>query len=242
MNTQISNLSEINVAILAGGFGTRLRSAVSGKPKVLAEVNGHPFLEYLLNQLNNVHFKKIVLCTRYLSDQVEKTFGKEYKNLHLLYSREQTVLGTAGSLRYALPLFTSKIILVMNGDSFCNVDFKKFSQFHVSKKSKVTIVLSKISDTSHFGKVKLGVDDSITGFQEKQTGSGSGFANAGIYLISKAFISKIPEDKQLSIEKDIFSSWIGKGFYGYKNNNSFIDIGTPENYAQAEKFFAQYQL
>ncbi len=242
MNIQISNLSEISVAILAGGLGTRLRPVVSGKPKVLAEVKRHPFLEYLLNQLNNAHFKKIVLCTGYLSDQVEKTFRKKYKNLHLLYSSEQIALGTAGSLRYALPLFTSETILVMNGDSFCEVDFKKFWQFHLSKKSKATVVLSWVSDTSRFGKVKLGIDDSIIGFQEKKSEGGAGFVNAGIYLINKAFIAKTPEGKQISIEKDIFPNWIDKGFYGYMGNHNFIDIGTSGDYAQAEQFFAQYQL
>ncbi len=242
MNIQISNLSEISVGILAGGLGTRLLPVVSGKPKVLAEVKGHPFLEYLLNQLNNADFKKIVLCTGYLSDQIEKTFGKMYKNLQLSYSSEPIALGTAGSLKYALPLFTSDTILVLNGDSFCDVDFKKFWQFHVNRKSKTTVALSWVSDTSRFGKIKLGIDDSIIGFQEKKPREGAGFVNAGIYLINKALIAKIPEGKQISIEKDIFPNLIGKKFYGYKNNHIFIDIGTPENYAQADQFFADYQL
>lgn len=239
---QISKPSDISVTILAGGLGTRLQPTVSGIPKVLAEVRGHPFLEYVLNQLNNSHFKKAVLCTGYLSEQIEKTFGNRYKNLHLLYSTERSALGTAGSLRYALPQLSSETILVMNGDSFCEVDFKKFWQFHVDHKSKATIVLSEVSDTSRFGKVKFNIDNSIIGFQEKQAGGGAGFVNAGIYLINKAFIAKIPQGKQISIEKDIFPNWIGKGFYGYMDNHNFIDIGTSEDYTQAEKFFAQYQL
>lgn len=75
----MSNLSEISVAILAGGFGTRLQSTVKGKPKVLAEVRKHPFLEYLLRQLNQANFKKIILCIGYLGVQVKKRFGGRYK-------------------------------------------------------------------------------------------------------------------------------------------------------------------
>lgn len=237
----MSNLSEMNVAILAGGLGNRLQT-VKGKPKVLAEVRKRPFLQYLLHQLNQAQFKKAVLCTGYLSDQVEKKFGGKYKNLHILYSPEQMSLGTAGSLRKAFPLLNSEIILVMNGDSFCEVDFEKFWQFHLSKNSEASLVLSSVSDTSRFGKVRLGSDDSIIEFQEKREGSGAGFVNAGIYLIKKGLLAEIPEGKKISIEKGIFPSWIGRGFYGYRGNNNFIDIGTPDSYAQAEQFFAHYQL
>lgn len=241
MNTQISKLSQITVAILAGGFGNRLQT-VKRKPKVLAEVRKHPFLEYLLHQLNQAKFKKVILCTGYLSDQVEKTFGGRYKNLHLYYSPEQIPLGTAGSLRKAFPLLNSETILVMNGDSFCEVDFKKFWQFHFSKNSKASLALTSVSDTSRYGKVKLGSDDSIIEFQEKKEESGTGLVNAGIYLINISLLAAIPQGKEISLEKDVFPNWIGKGFYGYKGNNNFIDIGTPESYAQAEQCFAQYQL
>lgn len=238
----MSNLSEINVVILAGGLGTRIQPAVMGKPKVLAEVRKHPFLEYLLYQLDKASFKKVILCTGYLGSQIEKTFGKRYKGLRLYYSQEKTPLGTAGCLRKALPLLNSETILVMNGDSFCEVNFKKFWQFHLGKKSKASLVFSRVSDTSRFGKVELGSDDSIIGFQEKKAGSGAGFINAGIYLINKALIEKIPASKKISIEKEVFPQWINKGFYGYTGDNNFIDIGTPKSYAEAEHFFAKYPL
>lgn len=236
------NLSKISVAILAGGFGTRLQSVGKEKPKVLAEVRKHPFLEYLLNQLHNANFKNIVLCTGYLSEQVKQTFGEKYKNLHLFYSVEQLPLGTGGSLRKALPLLNSETIAVMNGDSFCEINFTKFWDFHLRKTSKVSLALTVVPDASRYGKVKLLRDDSIIGFQEKKERSGAGLINAGIYLINKSFITEIPQGREISIEKDVFRSWIGKGFYGYKGNNNFIDVGTPEDYAYAEQFFAQYQL
>lgn len=238
----MSNLSEITVAILAGGFGTRIQFKVLGKPKVLATINNHTFLEYLFDQLNHANFKKIILCTGYLSDHIEKTFGTRYKNLNLSYSTEQVPLGTAGSLRKAFPLLRSDIVLVMNGDSFCNVDFNKFLQFHIIKKAEVSIVLSKVLDTSLFGEVILGKDENITGFNEKNSIHKIGLVNAGIYLINKSIIKKIPVDKKISLEKDIFPTLIEKRFYGYKVNDNFIDIGTPESYVQAEKFFAKYNL
>ena len=110
------------------------------------------------------------------------------------------------------------------------------------KKSKATVVLSRISDTLRFGQVTLGEHDTIQEFQEKTPGNGPGFVNAGIYLINKSFIAKIPQRRKLSIEKDIFPKWIRKQCYGYTSNNRFIDIGTPESLTQAERFFATYRL
>lgn len=236
----LGDFRNITAVILAGGLGTRLKSPVKNKPKVLVKIRDHPFLEYLLHQLDQAGFKKVVLCTGYLGDQIEKTFGSKYKHLRLYYSRELIPLGTAGSIRKALPLLNSGTVFVMNGDSFCDLDFKKFWQFHISKKAKASLVLAKIPDARHSGKVKLRSDDSISQFQEKKR-KGPGLINAGIYLVDKTLIKEIPERK-LSLEIDIFPNWIGCGFYGYRSNNHFIDIGTPESFIRAEHFFARYQL
>ncbi len=239
--TKISYLAKITVAILVGGLGTRLQSKVKRTPKVLATVAKHPFLEYLLNQLNQAGFKNIVLCTGYLSEQVEKTFGKKYKNLNLIYSVEQIPLGTGGGLRKALLYLNSEDILVMNGDSYCALDFKKFWEFHLQKASQASLALTTVPDSGRYGAVRLSTDGSIVKFEEKNAVAAAGFINAGIYLIHKSLIAEIPENKQISIEQDIFPTWIGRKFYGYKGSNDFIDIGTPESYNQAQEFFAKFK-
>lgn len=236
------NVSDITVAILAGGKGTRLSSVMPDQQKVVSKVKEHPFLEYILSQLDKAGFKDVVICTGYLGDQVEIAFGDNYQNLSLSYSREVSALGTAGSLRKAFPLLNSETVLVMNGDSFCEVGFKRFWQFHLDKNSNASLVLTSVSDTSSYGKVELSNDNSIISFQEKKAGSGAGLINAGIYLINKSLFAEIPENKEISIEKEVFPKWIGRGFYGYRGSNNFIDIGKPENYAKAEEFFAKYNL
>lgn len=236
------NLSEITVAILAGGLGTRLQSVIKDQPKVLAEVNGHPFLEYLLNQIDSAGFKEVVICVGYLGDQIKNRFGEKYKNLNLSYSYEQSLLGTAGGLRLALPFLKSETILVLNGDSFCDVNLKDFLDFHLDKKANASLVLSEINDTSRYGKVTLDKNDQIIGFKEKREGnSGPGLINAGIYLINHQLISKLPPGV-LSLEKEVFPKWIGQSFYGYKTNTSFIDVGTLERYKKAEEFFAKFNI
>ena len=235
----MSNHSDITVAILAGGLGKRLRSKVSGRPKVLAEVTNHPFLEYLLNQINNAGFKKVVICTGYLGHQVQKQFGNRYKNLSLSYSEEELQLGTAGAVRYALPYLKSRYIMVMNGDSYVDADLKKFWQFYKEKRADAVILLTEVLDTSRYGRVEIGKLDEILEFQEKKENTGKGFINAGIYLLKRELIKQIPKGRVVSLEKEIFPYWIRKRFFGFRNKGKFIDIGTPQSYYQAENFFKE---
>ncbi len=95
-------LSNVSVAVLAGGLGTRLRSVVADRPKVLARIRSQPFLTYLLDQIAAAGCRSVVLCTGYLGEQIESTFGKNYGPLRLIYSREQEPLGTACALKLAI--------------------------------------------------------------------------------------------------------------------------------------------
>lgn len=233
------DLADVNVAILAGGLGIRLRSKVSKRQKVLAKVGKYPFLEYLLKQLNKAGFRKVVICTGYLGEQIQKQFGKKYENLSLSYSQEKSKLDTAGAIRLALPLLKSDDILVTNGDSFFDTDLKKFWQFHLQKKSKGTILLTKVSDTNRYSRVELNKDGNIVTFQEKTGGKRAGLINTGIYLFKKSLLLEIPKKRSVSFEREMFPLWIGRVFYGFEGKGKFIDIGTPEDYASAEKFFSK---
>ena len=80
----------LTAIVLAGGLGTRLRPVVVDQPKVLADVGGHPFLNYLLDQLVEWRIQEVVLCTGHLGEQIEARFGPDYRGLRLRYSREST--------------------------------------------------------------------------------------------------------------------------------------------------------
>lgn len=236
------DLANVTVAILTGGLGMRLRPIVSGKPKALAEIHEKPFLEYLLAQLSAFNFKNVVLCTGYLGDQIKEKFGNSYKSLSLSYSQESSPLGTGGAVRLALPLLQSEIVMVMNGDSYCDADLKKFCQFHLEKRADSTILLTKVSNTSRYGSVEVRKDGQIIRFQEKKENGGAGFINAGIYLFKRALLLQIPQKGAVSFEKEIFPNWIGKNLYGFKSKGKFIDIGIPEAYSEAEHFFFKNPL
>jgi D-glycero-alpha-D-manno-heptose 1-phosphate guanylyltransferase len=235
----MSDFSKITTAILAGGLGTRLRSVISDRPKVLADVGGRPFLTYLLDQLRAVGAARVVLCTGYLGEQIQSVLGDRYKEIELIYSQESSPQGTAGALRLALPLLGSGSVLVMNGDSFCQANLKALATVHRIRPAKATLLLVNVLDTSRFGRVEIEPEGQITGFVEKQKEGGPGWINAGIYLLEPPFLESISSAPNGSLERDVFPAWIGRGMFGYRSPGRFLDIGTPESYAEAQDFFAQ---
>ncbi len=240
-------LSDMTVAILAGGLGTRLRPVVSDRPKVLAQVHGKYFLTFLLDYLTNAglwYLSLSKICTGHLGEQIQVAFGDRYDHLRLVYSQESSPLGTAGALRLALPLFRSDSVLVMNGDSICQTDFVAFEEWHRERNAEASLLLIKVPDVRRFGQVLVDKEGRVLRFEEKNDKAGSGWINSGVYIIDRKLIKKIPKGVRSteltpkSLEKEIFPSWIGKQFYGFQSDGRFIDIGTPESYSEADHFFS----
>ena len=232
-----SSLADVTATILAGGLGTRLRPVMADRPKVLADVLGRPFLTFLLDHLQAAGVRRVVLCTGYKGEQVQAAFGDSYGSLCLAYSHESSPLGTGGALRAALPLFEADSILVMNGDSFCETDLRVFWNWHCAREADATLLLTKVSDTTRYGRVVVDAHDHILRFDEKAPGTGPGWINAGIYLISRTLVQTIPRSRAVSLERETFPAWIGQGFCAYPSEGRFLDIGTPEAYAAADLFF-----
>jgi NDP-sugar pyrophosphorylase family protein len=234
----VNELNDITAAILAGGLGTRLRPAVADLPKSLAAVSGRPFLAYLLDQLDAAGIRNVVLCTGYKASSVADEFGTAYRGLKLVYSKETTPLGTGGALRHALERLVSDPVLVLNGDSYCSVDLPAFVAEHRRAAASASVALAEVADTSRYGRVTSDPRGAITGFVEKAACGGPGWINAGLYLLSQRFLQSLPlagsdTAAPLSLEREVFPRWVGRGLVGHFSRTTFIDIGTPESYAQA---------
>jgi D-glycero-alpha-D-manno-heptose 1-phosphate guanylyltransferase len=226
-------LEKTTALILAGGLGTRLRGVVADRPKVLADVNGRPFLACLLDRLVDAGIRRTVLCTGYMAEQISTAFRDAYCGMKLVYSCENKPLGTAGALRLALPLVKSDPVLVMNGDSYCDADLTQFARRHNEVDSKVSLVLSQVTDVSRYGAVKIDGKCAIVSFREKGCQSGEGMISAGIYLLARTVIAAIPEGMPVSLEQDVFPMLIGHGLNGFFQSSRFIDIGIPSDYHTA---------
>ena len=238
----MDNLSDITAVILAGGMGHRLREAVSDRPKVLADVDGRPFLAYLLDNLADAGVSQIVLCTGYLAEHVRDRFGNCYLGMELVYSREIQSLGTGGAIRLALPLISTNPVLVMNGDSFCNADLGLFFKQHLAAHATASLMLTKVTDTSRYGSVDIDGTGVVTRFVEKGIRPGEGMISAGIYLLTHSVIRAIPETSEVSLEQDVFPKLIKKGLYGFYQSSRFIDIGIPADYKAAAAFFRSSEI
>lgn len=234
----MTELAGMTAVILAGGFGTRLRSVVVDRPKVLADVGGRPFVTRLLDQLSRMGIRRSVFCAGYLGRQMEEMLGDTYGDLDLVYSHEPIPLGTAGALRLARPLFHSDPVLVMNGDSYCHANLQALLDWHVARNAQASLLLTEVPDTKRYGGVWTKKDGLVSRFTEKGHEGGPGWINAGIYALSHCFVEAIPCDRAISLEHDIFPAWIGRGLYGYRDAGPFLDIGIPEAYAEASSFFA----
>jgi D-glycero-alpha-D-manno-heptose 1-phosphate guanylyltransferase len=233
----MSDLNQVSAVILAGGMGTRLHAVVSDRPKVMAEINGNPFLYYVLDQLAEVDIKRVVISTGYMAGKIEEYVGTIYKGLQIDYTREESPLGTGGALKLAGQVIGTKYCLVMNGDSYMEFDYISLLMNHKKSDASITIVVKASEDPSRYGTVQMGDNDNIIEFTEKGKATRLGTINAGVYMMSTSVLQEISDKTPCSLEYDFFPSMIDKGLFGYEAKGKFIDIGTPEAYAQAKLFF-----
>lgn len=227
---------DTKIALLVGGLGTRLRSALPNTAKVMAYVRDRPFLDLLFLQLRSQNFRKVVLCTGFRSEDVESRFGDGANwGLDIVYSRESSPLGTAGALRLAEPILRPvDYFVAMNGDSFMELDLRRLIACHHEFGGIATLAVTRQQDQTRYGTVLVDSKNRVTGFLEKTSGLSTGLVNAGIYVFSSRLFDFMPQGPS-SLEKDVFPAALSHGVYALEQNGIFIDIGTPEDYAHAQK-------
>ena len=161
----------------------------------------------------------------------------------LAYSREPEPLGTGGALRLGLEAAPSaaELVLGVNGDTFCAFDLAGFQAAHQAAGARASLLLAPVDDIGRYGSVEAEADGRVTRFLEKAA-SGAvvrpGWINAGIYLLSRPLLAALPLGQSVSIERDVFPSWIGHGLYAHRGGSRFLDIGTPDSYRAAESYLA----
>ena len=219
----------MKVIILAGGEGTRLREIIKDIPKPMAPIANNPFLEYLILQAVKWNINEIVLSVGYKKEIIKSYFitGDTW-GVKILYSEEVEPLGTGGAIKKAAKLIDDEDFVVMNGDSFLDVDFNQLITFHKSKQSTTTMGLMYVDSTNRYGRVAIDDKGNVIGFLEKGIDV-SGLVNGGIYVFNRKIIDKIPDGK-VSLEKEILPKLINQGLYGIETKGFFIDIGVPKDY------------
>ena len=205
-------LNKSQVAILAGGLGTRLRPSTEVIPKPMIDINGKPFLEYQINQIKSFGIENVVLCIGYLGNIVEDYF-KDGKNfgINIKYSYEKELLGTAGALKNAETLIESDSFIVMNGDCYTNLSLPNILSAHKIKEFPITMAIAKATNPKEQELVEI-ENGLITKFLKRDTPEHKKYLNensfysinAGVYVLNKKILKLIPSGKNFSLEQHIF--------------------------------------
>lgn len=228
-------LDSIDVAILAGGLGTRIKSVLGDTPKVLAPIDGRPFLDILLDQLQGFGARRIVLCLGHLAEHVVDYIENHPRaDMEIVPVIEFEPLGTAGALRLAQKKLVSDPVMVINGDTFINADFCRFVQAYRESKAGLSVLCSRIDDSSRYASIEVDEAGFIRKFIEKDTElTGGGIVNAGVYLFSSAMLDTLVESSGPSLEMDFLATLPVGTVKAYVPEGGFIDIGTPESLLRA---------
>jgi D-glycero-alpha-D-manno-heptose 1-phosphate guanylyltransferase len=240
---QLDNLLSLKncpALVLAGGLGTRLRSAYADGPKCMAPVGGRRFLEYLLLWLRNAGLREVVLCAGHKASQLRNWIGDGSNwEMCVRYSVEHAPLGTAGGLKQAEELITAESFFVLNGDSFLDVDLHEMYRFHLTHRALATMAVVHQQQASRYGTVEMNHQGEIVAFQEKDARvrndlDGSGLINGGVYLFRRKLLDLIPSGKALSLEREVFPSLTPTNLHGFVTSTYFIDIGIPADLERAQ--------
>ena len=225
----------MDAVILAGGLGTRIRNITKDKiPKSMLPIKGKPFLEYIIEYLKEYDVNRIILCTGFKREIIRDYFGSGKKyGVNIIYSEEETPLGTAGAIKKAEPMISGDKFLLLNGDTLFKINLKELIKFHKDKNAKITIALKYMDDTFRYGRVEINAQFRVTNFVEKGVKE-PGYINGGVYVLNRTVLEVINEFPA-SFEKEVLPQFTQRRLYGKVFNDYFIDIGVPKDYERAKQ-------
>jgi NDP-sugar pyrophosphorylase family protein len=243
-----SLLNQTPVVILAGGLGTRLRSALPDRPKGLAPIGDHSFLEIQIDLFRQQGARHFVLCVGHQSLQIQEALGDgQAWGVHIDYSVEsERLLGTAGALKLAERFFTPRA-LVVNGDTYLALDYERLLSYHIAHRQQYAVVatlsLAAADDGARYGSVFLDAAERfVSGFREKDASAvhPGRWLSAGAYVIEHELLDLVPAGKPCSLEYEVFPCALrtGKAVAAFTAGGRFFDIGTPESW----KTFSDHYL
>jgi len=234
--------------ILAAGLGTRLRPLTDTIPKAMAPVApGLPILEHHVRHLRSQGIREFVVNLHHLPERITEHFGDGSRfGVRIEYSDERSaLLDTAGALKKAAPLLDDDFVLIY-GDQLHFYDLRPLIEaFNTSR--AVAALMVKRSDLPQNGDV---VDLDLASNRVRRwlarphavtELAGSLYLNAGLYVLSRALIDRIPEGRPVSLDREILPAAVERGdpIYAYPGDQDILDIGTPEKLAYAQTWYSE---
>src|SRR5215471_9076383 len=227
----------MKAVVMAGGEGSRLRPLTIRRPKPMVPIAGKPVMEHILNLLKRHGITEVVVTVQYLASNIEDYFGNGSQfGMRITYSREDTPLGTAGSVKNAEEQLTEPF-LVISGDALTDYNLTDIIQYHQEKKSLATLMLAHVPNPLEYGVIITNEDGHITEFLEKPSWGEvfSDTINTGIYVLDPQIFSYFEKNKQFDFSQELFPMMLRKGdaIYGYIASGYWCDVGNLSEYMRA---------
>lgn len=215
------------IVILAGGLATRLRPLTTNLPKALIDINGQPFIAHQLQLLKSQGITDVILCVGYLGKMIKDTIGDGSAwGLHIQYSFDnEPLLGTAGSIKKALPLIQSNNFFILYGDSYLPCDFKSVQQYFIKaqKKSLMTVCHNQgLWDTSN---VEF-INHTIIKYDKNQHVDTMQHIDYGLGVCSKSAFDFLPEGTVFDLANLYQHLLSTNELLGFEIKERFYEIGS----------------
>lgn len=227
---------QVDAVVLVGGKGTRLRPLTLSAPKPMLPTAGLPFLTHLLSRIAAAGIEHVILGTSYKPAVFEAEFGDgSALGLQIEYVTEEHPLGTGGGIANVAGKLRNDTAMVFNGDVLSSADLAQLLDFHRSNRADVTLQLVRVGDPRAFGCVPTNEEDRVVAFLEKTEDPPTDQINAGCYVFERNVIDRIPQGREVSVEREVFPALLADGdckIYGYVDASYWRDMGTPEDFVR----------
>lgn len=232
----------VKAVVMAGGEGSRLRPITVNLPKPLVPVANRPIMGHIIELLKSHGVTDIVTTLHYLADEIQHVFGDgtDY-GVNITHSLEDIPLGTAGSVKQAEVLLKDSTFIIISGDALTDCNLTDALRFHREKKSVATLVLSRVANPRDFGIVMTDSEGKVERFLEKPDWGEvfSDTVNTGIYILEPEVFDLIQPRTKTDWSQDVFPQLLEQNapMYGYIMDDYWCDIGTLEQYREAQDDF-----
>lgn len=228
-------MKNLDLVILAGGKGTRIKKYLHNKPKPMVKFNEIYFLQYLINIFSKYPINKIFILVGYKSDIIFKNFhNKTFNFTKVVCVKEKKLMGTGGAL---LSLKKKKIkdFILINGDTVFDIDLADFIKSFKKKKLGSVALAPNSKNINNYKLNNLEIKNNILCYKKN-----SKLMNGGVYFFKRRILNLIP-NKPCSLEEDVFPNIIKKKLLtGKIYKNFFLDIGTPKYFNVSAKRLKNY--
>jgi len=228
--------------ILAAGEGRRLRPLTKRVPKPLLPLGGRPLIDHLVALLAAHGVREIAVNLHHRPEAIRDHLGDGSRlGVSVTYSEEETLLGSAGAVKRLEPFFDESFF-VLYGDVLTDIDLTALAAFHRNRGAALTMALYQTDEPERCGIAETDVHGTVRRFREKPAPgeTASRWANAGVYAVEPTVLHFIPPDSFFDFGDQLIPLLLERGepVRAYLSDSYFLDIGSPERYAQAERDLA----